>query len=200
MGHVPVSSDLTAAALYQWLLDRQACCNIFDAHVFACILSRRMPLGLDALGLTLPEVNRLLARYFPAALADGLPGTATVWAGTRTPSLPPLLAAEVTDLAALMLEHRSQEAEEEAWLAAIIARACLETDPLWTALGLTGRPDLNALMRRHFPALSQRNDGSRGWRPFLYRLLCLDSGLIPCGNDRCTDCGAGSVCLGWVEW
>lgn len=201
MGHVPVSADLAPAALYQWLLDRQACCNIFDAHVFACILARRLPLGLAAVGLTPPELTRLLARYFPAALADGLPLSAAAWAtGPSAPPLPPLLAAEAADLAALMLDHRALDAEEEGWMATMVARACLDTAPLWDALGLPGRRDLNALMQRHFPALSHRNDGSRGWRPFLYRLLCLDSGLIPCGNDHCTDCGAGRVCLGWVEW
>mgnify|MGYP000859452641 CR=1 FL=1 len=200
MGHVPVSADLSAAALYQWLLDRQACCNIFDAHVFACVLSHRLPLGMETMGLTPQAMNRLLARYFPTALADGLPWSAAVWGDVQPPPLPPLLAAEVADLTALMLEHRAQGTEDEEWLAAMIARACLDTVPLWMALGLPSRRDLNALMRRHFPVLSARNDGSQGWRPFLYRLLCLDSGLIPCGNDRCTDCGAGHVCLGWVEW
>lgn len=200
MGHLPAASALpdgTAAALYQWLLDRQTCRNVFDAHVFACVLSRRLPMGIDALGLTAQSLNRLVARYFPAALADGLP-----WIGpTRDPApLPSLLRAEVADLTGLLLNHRGLGTEEEEWLAAILARACLDTEPLWAALGLAGRNDLNALMRRHFRGLAGRNDGSQGWRPFLYRLLCLNEGLIPCASDQCHDCGAGSACFGWVEW
>lgn len=182
------------ARLYRWLADRQGRCNVFDGHLFACILARRWPSGPGALGLSDTALARLLDRYFPGALAAGLPVTES----SPTP-LPPLLQAEISDIAALLHAHRSLGVEEEDWLAAIVARAALDRGPLWQDLGLAGPRHLSALMERHFAPLAALNPAGTHWKTFLYRYLCARDGLIPCGTPVCRDCDAERVCFGAVE-
>lgn len=180
------------AALADWLLDRQARCNVVDAHLFASILARRWHGG--GLGLEGDALARLLGRYFPAALCDCRPFDAPA-----TRRLPMLLAAEVADLRGLILAHRSQGAEEESWLATLIAHACLDDGPLWQDLGLTGPRQLSALFERHFHALARMNPTGTRWRAVLYRLICARDGLLVCTKTACRDCGAGSVCFGAID-
>ncbi|WP_114860861.1 nitrogen fixation protein NifQ [Azospirillum brasilense] len=185
----PGAGDTTR--LYRWLTDRQGRCNVFDAHLFACILARRWPAGPGALGLDERALGQLLDRYFPGAFAAGLP----VPDSSPTP-LPPLLQSEADDIAALLLAHRSLGIEEEGWLAAIVARAMLDEGELWRDLGLAGPSHLAALMERHFDSLSRLNATGTRWKAFLYRFLCARDGLIPCGAPVCRDCGAEAVCFG----
>lgn len=181
-------------ALYQWLADRQARCNVYDAHLFACILARRWPAGPHALGLSDVALSRLLDKYFPGARTDGLPVTEA----SDTPP-PAFLRDEIADLRAILLAHRSQGADEEEWLADAIARAALDDGPLWQDLGLAGPRHLAALMERHFAPLSELNPAGTHWKAFLYRLLCVREGLIPCGAPMCRECGAEAVCFGATE-
>ena len=181
------------AVLYRWLTDRQGCRNLFDAHLFACILARRLPAGPGALGLAEPALGRLLDKYFPGAR------TAGAGAAPDGPPLPALLRAEAADIAALLLAHRSLGAEEEEWLAAIIARAALDTGALWLDLGLAGPRHLGALIERHFEPLTGLNPTGSQWKIFFYRWLCARDGLIPCGAPVCRDCGAEAVCFGAAE-
>lgn len=180
-----------ATLLYRWLTDRQGRCNVFDAHLFACILSRRWPAGPGALGLDEPALTQLLDKYFPDALVGSMP----VADCSPTP-LPPALQAEADDIASLLLAHRSLGIEEEEWLAAIIARAMLDSGELWRDLGLAGPSHLAALMERHFDPLARLNATGTRWKVFLYRFLCARDGLIPCGAPVCRDCGAEAVCFG----
>lgn len=183
-------------ALYRWLTSHQTRCNVVDAHLFARILARRWPAGRDAgepdpLGLGTAALVALMGRYFPMALCDHPPGLP---AGRRP--LSALLAGEAADLAGILLDHRSVGAEEEAWLAALVARACLDNGPLWQDLGLTGPRQLTALFERHFQPLAARNRGGTGWRTMLYRLLCARDGLLACRVPDCDACAAGAVCFG----
>ena len=180
--------------LYRWLTDRQGRRNVFNAHLFACILARRWPAAPGALGLGEPALSQLLEKYFPGALAEGMP----VADCSPTP-LPPLLQGEVDDIAALLLAHRSLGVEEEEWLAALIARAMLDDGDLWRDLGLAGPSHLAAMMNRHFEALALLNATGTRWKVFLYRFLCARDGLIPCGAPVCRDCGAEAVCFGAAE-
>ncbi|MBP2294140.1 nitrogen fixation protein NifQ [Azospirillum rugosum] len=179
------------AALYRWLTDRQGRCNVFDGHLFACILARRWPGGVGALGLSDVAFTRLLERYFPGALQDGLP----VVEASPAP-LPAPLHAEFRELAELLLTHRSQGTDEEVWLAAMIARAALDGAELWQDLGLNGPRHLAAMIERHFHPLAVLNAAGTRWKTFLYRFLCARDGLIPCGAPLCRDCGAEAVCFG----
>ncbi len=185
----PGAGDTTR--LYRWLTDRQGRCNVFDGHLFACILARRWPAGPGALGLDDRALGQLLDRYFPGAFAAGLP----VPDSSPAP-LPPLLRSEMDDIAALLLAHRSLGIEEEDWLAAILARAMLDGGELWRDLGLAGPSHLAALMERHFDPLALLNASGTRWKAFLYRFLCARDRLIPCGAPVCRDCGAESVCFG----
>ena len=179
------------AALYRWLTDRQGRCNVFDGHLFACILAHRWPGGTGVLGLSDVAVTRLLERYFPGALRDGLP----VVEASPAP-LPALVHAEFRDLADLLIAHRSQGTDEEVWLAAMVARAALDGAALWQELGLTGPRHLAAVMERHFEPLAVLNATGSHWKTFLYRFLCARDGLIPCGAPVCRACGAEAVCFG----
>ncbi|NYZ13226.1 nitrogen fixation protein NifQ [Azospirillum sp. RWY-5-1] len=183
-------------ALYRWLTSHQTRCNVVDAHLFACILARRWPAGRDAgepdpLGLDTAGLIALMGRYFPMALCDRRHTP-----GPTHRSLPALLAAEAADLADILLEHRSVGVEEEAWLAAMVARACLDDGPLWRDLGLTGRRQLTAMFERHFEPLAARNRSGTRWRTMLYRLLCARDGLLACRVADCDGCAAGTVCFG----
>lgn len=175
--------------LYHRLLDGQARCNVFDAHVFACILAHRWPEDRDTLGLPAAALGNLLAKYFPDT-EPPRPGG---------PPLPPHLRAEVADLESLLLEHRTQGIAEEGWLATLVARACLDDEPLWRSLGLLGPGNLTALMHRHFDPLARKNPAGGRWKPFLYRALCVRDGLIPCGAPACTTCAAETVCFGAAD-
>ncbi|AWJ83421.1 hydrogenase [Azospirillum sp. TSH58] len=180
--------------LYRWLTDRQGRCNVFDAHLFACILARRWPAGPGALGLDDRALSQLLDRYFPGAFAAGMPVP-----DCSPTALPPLLRGEADDIAALLLAHRSLGIEEEEWLAAIVARAMLDGGELWRDLGLAGPSHLAALMERHFESLALLNATGTRWKVFLFRFLCARDGLIPCGAPVCRDCGAEAVCFGAAE-
>ncbi|WP_448205728.1 nitrogen fixation protein NifQ [Azospirillum sp. sgz302134] len=180
--------------LYRWLADRQGRCNVFDAHLFACILARRWTVAPGALGLPDVTLTRLLDKYFPGTLDTGMP------VPDLSPApLPALLRSEATDIAALLLTHRSLGVEEEEWLAAIIARAALDDGALWQDLGLAGPRHLAALMERHFEPLAALNPTGTHWKTFFYRYLCARDGLIPCGAPLCRDCGAEAVCFGAAE-
>ncbi len=176
--------------LQGWLLDRQARCNIFDAHLFACILARRWSGGAEAIGMAEEDLVRLLDRYYPAALKEGL----------RPPSPPDRLSAQLrdeqADLELLLLEHRSEGIEEEGWLASLVSRACLDDGPLWQSLGLESPRHLTALFQRHFEPLARTNPQEERWCAHLYRLLCRRDGLLPCSMTSCGACDAEAVCFG----
>jgi nitrogen fixation protein NifQ len=77
----------------------------------------------------------------------------------------------------------------------IVARRSMEPNHLWEDLGLARRPDLTALMQRHFPQLAARNPGMR-WKRFLYRSLCEQQGFVACAAPSCSQCDEFSVCFG----
>lgn len=180
------------AGLYDRLVGGQTQRNVFDSHLFACILSRRWNGGIDRLGLSRPDVGMLLARYFPAAAAEGMrppeqPRTLSVWENR-----------ERKEIESLLLRHRAGDQVEEIWLASVIARACLADEPLWRGLGLDGPRHMTAVMARHFPGLVALNPDGGRWKHAIYRLLCAEQGLLPCDAEQpCTAlCGAESVCFG----
>lgn len=180
------------AELFDRLVGGQSQRNVFDSHVFACILAHRWTGGIDLLGLTPRDLSALLARYFPAAAAEGLrppanPRTLTRWEN-----------GERKDIEALLLRHRASDQPEEAWLAQVIARACLDETTLWKGLGLDGPRHMTAVFARHFPGLLAYNPDGRRWKQMLYRLLCADLGLLPCrGPGPCApSCAAEASCFG----
>jgi nitrogen fixation protein NifQ len=93
------------------------------------------------------------------------------------------------------LDHRRGDAEEEAWLAAIVARRSLGTNHLWQDMGFADRLELNAMFRRHFPALVALNAGDMKWKKFFYRQLCAREGFLLCKSPNCETCDDYAACF-----
>ncbi len=145
-------------------------------------LTRALGLGRDALAV-------LVARHAPdhAPLAFDLPDDT----GED--------AIEEEDLRAFLLDHRARGAAEEEWLAAIVARRSLEPNHLWQDMGFASRRELNAMFRRHFPALVERNGADMKWKKFFYRSLCEREGLLLCKSPNCEVCEDFEACFGGEE-
>ncbi|GEO81092.1 nitrogen fixation protein NifQ [Pararhodospirillum oryzae] len=160
----------------------------FDHRVFACLVRAALadaprPLA-HALGLDPAALARLGARYFPDAPLD--PGA---------PDAGPD-ALEEPDLRALLRAHRTRGIEEEAWLAAIVARRALKPDHLWQDLGLDQRADLTRFLERHFESLATRNVHNMRWKKFFYRTLCEAEGVVVCKSPTCAECVDYADCFG----
>jgi nitrogen fixation protein NifQ len=142
----------------------------------------------EALGLSREALGRLIRRHRPEWLGrlEALPAGAG----------PGEAAPEEADLVALLVEGRAGRAEEELWLAAILARRCRESNHLWQDLGLASRGELTALMRRHFPELVRRNGGDMKWKKFFYRQLCEREGVLVCRAPNCAVCNDVAECFG----
>jgi nitrogen fixation protein NifQ len=162
-----------------------------DAHLFRRIVSfaaaeTEHPLTA-ALGLGRAALERLLSRHLPElrALLRATPPDS----GTGEDAI------EEADLRALLLDHRRGDAEEEAWLAAIVARRSLGTNHLWQDMGFANRLELNAMFRRHFPALVALNAGDMKWKKFFYRQLCAREGFLLCKSPNCETCDDYAACF-----
>lgn len=176
-----------AARTYAWLMSRGGG-DPLDRHLLACSVALAAtdpsrPLA-DCLGLSPTQLSALLRSYFPHALG--------LAAGDGSPPV----AIEEDDLRRLLLDHRTAGRPEEEWLAAIVARRCQEANHLWQDLGLTGRADLGALMRRHFAPLAARNDRDMKWKKFFYRQLCGQEGVPICKSPVCDACDDFGLCFG----
>ncbi len=142
----------------------------------------------EALGLTRTALARLIGRHLPEhrPLLDALPAEA----GPGTD------AVEEPDYRAYLLQHRAGDAEEEEWLAAIVARRSQYPNHLWQDMGFASRNDLSAMFRRHFPELVRRNSGDMKWKKFIYRELCRIEGVVICKSPNCETCSDFGHCFG----
>ncbi len=142
----------------------------------------------QALALTKADLTELAARHAPqfadtvAALPDGDEFGED--------------AIEEADLRTFLAEHGARGADEERWLAAVLARRSLEPNHLWQDMGFHDRGELNLLFRRHFPALVAMNAGDMKWKKFFYRQLCEREGLMLCKSPNCEVCDDVEVCFG----
>ncbi|WP_244433636.1 nitrogen fixation protein NifQ [Azospirillum sp. B506] len=143
---------------------------------------------VQALALAKDDLAELAARHAPqftdavAALADGEE------CGED--------AIEEADLRAFLVEHGATGADEERWLATILARRSLEPNHLWQDMGFHDRGELNTMFRLHFPALVAMNSGDMKWKKFFYRQLCEREGLMLCKSPNCEVCDDVEVCFG----
>jgi nitrogen fixation protein NifQ len=195
-----------AAALYAAMMAGATDPADPDTHVFACIVSARAtccadPLD-DAVGLSPADLDLLLARHFAGLEAE--PDAARYITARRGRRVGKgvsdlVLAEEVDDLRTLLLDHRTADLPETAWMAAAVARACLFSDHLWQDLGLTSRKDLSGLLTRHFGPLAAKNTGDMKWKKFFYKQLCDREGLNLCKAPSCGVCADYKVCFGPEE-
>ncbi|MGA1856376.1 nitrogen fixation protein NifQ [Azospirillum sp. 11R-A] len=141
-----------------------------------------------SLALTKAELTELAARHAPqfANAVAALPGGG----GSGEDAI------EEADLRAFLVEHGATGADEERWLAAILARRSLEPNHLWQDMGFHDRGELNTMFRRHFPALVALNSSDMKWKKFFYRQLCEREGLMLCKSPNCEVCEDVEVCFG----
>jgi nitrogen fixation protein NifQ len=195
-----------AAALYGAMMAGATDPADPDTHVFACVISARAtgdadPLD-DAVGLDPADLDLLLTRHFSglvpkSEVARYIAARRGRREGKEVADL--VLAEEVDDLRTLLLDHRTADVMEAAWLASMVARACLFSDHLWQDLGLTSRKDLSSLLMRHFHPLASKNSGDMKWKKFFYKQLCDREGLNLCKAPSCGVCADYKVCFGLEE-
>lgn len=164
----------------------------FDRHIFACALCVAMGDGTrpvtEALGLGAEPLTRVLRAYFPQM--GWLSKVVPAGAGAGEDAL------EEPDLRRLLLDHRTAGADEEEWLAAIVARRSLGPNHLWQDLGLFDRGELGRLLHRHFRPLALQNLRDMKWKKFFYRQLCERDGVLICKAPNCEICDDFAVCFG----
>lgn len=103
---------------------------------------------------------------------------------------------EWSELRDLLLAGRSGRDPGEAWMAAIVAAACLGGDHLWRDLGLASRLDLHELLMHNFPHLAMRNTQDMRWKKFFYKQLCEQDGGYVCRAPSCAQCPTYHDCFG----
>jgi len=157
----------------------------FDRHALACILD--VSERAEPAGLTDEQLSELTESCFPACR---LP----VGVGNISP--PRAEDEEVTMVRDLLRANRSSDGEIGHWLAAMIARRCMEPNHLWEDLGLRERSELTRLLLRHFAPLADRNTRDMRWKRFFYRSLCEDDGFVMCSTPVCAQCRDFDLCFG----
>jgi nitrogen fixation protein NifQ len=140
------------------------------------------------LGLDGNRFQALLARHFPA-----LDSHICV---EQCDGCRPLRSDEFDDLVNLLLDHRSHDGEEVAWLAHAIASACMGGDHLYQDMGLPDRQALSDLLKAHFTRLFEKNVGNMKWKKFFYKQLCDEAQVKVCQAPSCQVCNDYWNCFG----
>lgn len=150
---------------------------------FGGVLSRFPGISLDD-----GQQKRLLARYFPRLDALSTQASGDPCAAMR--------GEEFHDVVALLMDYRSDEAEETLWLAHAIATACMGEDHLYQDMGLPNREALSVLLRRHFTTLFEKNTANMKWKKFFYKQLCDRAEVRACRAPSCSVCNDYQKCFG----
>lgn len=105
--------------------------------------------------------------------------------------------AEFRDLVALLLAHRSLDADLQHadWLAHAIAAASLGSRHLWQDIGLAGRDAVGRLLEQHFQPLYRRNTKDIKWKRFLFAELGVLQGRPGLQPPKCHHCDEFTVCF-----
>lgn len=134
-------------------------------------------------GLSEARFQKLVNEYFPLA---------TLRNDRETP---PRGEDEFGDLLALLLEHRAEPSEENAWLAHAIASAAMEVGRLRQDMGLADDDRLAQLMRENFPALAPADADGAKWKRLFHREVRARAGLAACDLADCPACHARIECF-----
>lgn len=175
-------------------------CNPDDvlAQTFARVMVAvaRGTLAAPGIGMGLDRTR------FGALVACYFPGADVRLFGTRCdPAAPcadctPVPSDEFDDLVQLLLEHRSDDAEQTEWLAYAVASGCMGGDHLYQDMGLPDRQALSELMARHFGTLTAKNSANMKWKKFLYKQLCDRAEVRACSAPSCQVCVDYQKCFG----
>lgn len=180
---LPDTARLLAAAA-----DPRDSMTLAFAGVIGRTRLRATPYDVPVAGLDARSLSQLSARFFPR-LATPLQADGAVFDNDDT-------IDEFDDLVELLLDHRASLDPSVDWLAHAIATASMEGNHLWQDLGLPDRGVLNALLRRHFPALAAKNVGDMKWKKFFYRELCKRAEVLVCKSPVCSACVNYAKCFG----
>lgn len=147
-----------------------------------------------AFGLGESRFNCLLDRYFRGGARRVLQEIGEI-CGERAPC-PPFREDEIEDLAALLLDHRTNDRDETFWLAHALAMGCMGVNHLWEDMGLSSRQALSDLLRQKFTALHDKNTGNMKWKKFFYKQLCVREEINVCRSPSCQVCDEYQKCFG----
>lgn len=145
------------------------------------------------MGVSRERFGRLLEGYFPGAL-EALFEDFDLSADES--GCPGLRSDEMDDLLALLLEHRSSDAEHTTWLAYAIAAGCMGDGHLYHDMGLPDRQALSNLLMQNFTALFEKNSGNMKWKKFFYKQLCERAEVNMCQAPSCQVCHDYLKCFG----
>lgn len=150
------------------------------------------------LGLDQADYAALLDAHFPAlAGALGAPADGLLDDGhALRQELLELRRDEWQELRDLLLAGRRDNQPAAAWLAQIVAAACLGGNHLWRDLGLASRLQLRELLQHNFPQLARRNVHDMRWKKFFYKQLCEQDGGYVCRAPSCEQCPTHHDCFG----
>ena len=118
---------------------------------------------------------------------DGLDAVPAAACGERPAMLGPLIA--------LLWSHRTSDAPWTRLMAGTIASAAFGARHLWQDLGAAGRPEVTALIERHFLALATRNVRNLKWKHHLFQCLGAELGLPDLRPPRCDGCEEQPLCF-----
>lgn len=169
-----------------------------DAPFFAAVLGKSLALGdLGRTGLSSAQGLDLLAAVFPGTNESGDPAVSgleqQIARGVDDARTAPEHQAFMAQTQALLDAYSAPYATTP-WVSRILIHACLRTDHLWRDLGLAGREDVTALLRRHYPGLPERNVRNLRWKKFLAYAARERAGLAPQAAPGCAGCEEEALC------
>jgi len=173
---------------HDWLLARARNPEDDLTRAFAGVIQSALNGAIQppnrGMGLSPEKFAGLLECYFPGSSRE-LCGDADQesYAACVSP-----LAGEFDDMLALLLEHRSFDAEYNEWLAYAVASGCMGSDHLYHDMGLPDRPALSSLLRRYFTSLFEKNVHNMKWKKFFYKQLCDRAEVMMCPARNCQSC------------
>lgn len=174
------------------------CASHPDAPFFAAVLAKSLAWGdLGRTGLAGGALRELLAAVFPHVLQSDDPtaGLMLEQVARQCTGAPPREEhrAFVAQTGALLDAYAAPHGTTP-WVSRILIHACLRTDHLWRDLGLAGREDVTALLRRHYPGLPERNVHNLRWKKFLAYAARERAGLPPQAAPGCAGCEEEAQC------
>jgi nitrogen fixation protein NifQ len=159
--------------------------RVLDA-VRAHARARLLPPASRTAGLEPSEFTALCSDV-QAPLDDVHDSVAVASANGRPAMLSPLIA--------LLWSHRTGDAPWTRLMAGTIACAAFGARHLWQDLGAAGRPEVTALMERHFRTLAERNVRNLKWKHHLFQCLGAQVGLPDLRPPRCDGCEEQPLCF-----
>ncbi len=189
-----MNSTLTPIS-YDWLMARAKnpednLVRAFASVIPAVIKGNIQPPNLG-MGLSRDKFSELLECYFPGSSGEIFDASfEEAYSAYVFP-----MESEFADMVSLFLEHRTDDAECNVWLAYAVASGCMGSDHLYHDMGLPDRRTLSALLERYFTALFLKNVNNMKWKKFFYKQLCDKAEVMMCPARNCQSCADYKNCF-----